>query len=68
MTSSIDAPLIVEGAWEPRTQPSASAMFDLPDPFGPTMTFTPGSNSRIVGSANDLNPATRSDLTNIAPT
>lgn len=32
-------------------------MFDFPDPLGPTTTFTPGVNSRIVASANDLNPA-----------
>jgi hypothetical protein len=56
MTSSIEAPRSVDGACEPSTHESASAMFDLPEPFGPTITFTPGSNSSTVGSANDLKP------------
>ena len=30
--------------------------FDLPDPFGPTITDTPGVNSSFVRSGNDLNP------------
>ncbi len=30
--------------------------FDLPDPFGPTITLTPGPNSSFVRSGNDLNP------------
>src|SRR6266511_2877371 len=34
----------------------ASTTLDLPDPFGPTTTVTPGSNSSVVGSAKDLNP------------
>jgi hypothetical protein len=40
----------------------------LPEPFGPTITFTPGSNSRMVGSANDLNPASFKALTYIRAT
>ena len=34
----------------------ASTTLDLPDPFGPTTTVTPGSSSIVVASANDLNP------------
>ena len=56
MTSSIDAPRRLEGAWEPSTHDRASAMLDFPEPLGPTMTLTPGWNSSTVGSANDLNP------------
>jgi hypothetical protein len=37
-------------------------MFDLPEPFGPTTTVTPGRNSSRVRSANDLNPVSFSDL------
>src|SRR5918992_3654002 len=65
MTSSIDPPLRLDGAWEPSTHDIPSAMLDFPDPLGPTIVFTPGSNSRIVGSANDLKPAIRTLLTNI---
>jgi hypothetical protein len=31
-------------------------MFDLPLPFGPTITDTPGENASRVRSGNDLNP------------
>ena len=43
-------------AWVPMTHASASRMFDLPDPLGPTTTLTPDENSSRVRSANDLNP------------
>ena len=36
-------------------------MFDLPDPFGPTTTHTPGSNSSVVLSAKDLKPFSVND-------
>src|SRR5680860_1682231 len=65
ITSSIDPDLSVEGAWAPSTQESASEMLDFPDPLGPTMTFTPRSNSMTVGAANDLNPASLRRLTYI---
>ena len=35
-------------------------MFDLPEPFGPTMTATPGSSEISTGSGNDLKPRIRS--------
>ena len=41
-------------------------MFDLPDPFGPTTTQTPGSNSSVVLSAKDLKPFNVNDLRNNA--
>jgi hypothetical protein len=68
MTSSIDDPRSELGACEPSTQDRASAMFDLPDPLGPTMTFTPRSNSRIVGTANDLKPSRRRAFTYMGST
>ena len=39
-------------------------MFDLPEPFGPTTTQTPGSNSSVVLSAKDLKPFSVNDLRN----
>ncbi len=65
MTSSIFCERTAEGAWAPSTQPMASTTFDLPDPFGPTTTVTPGSSSRVVVSAKDLKPFSVSDLRNI---
>src|SRR3954451_17256733 len=64
MTSSILPPRKVRGPWAPSTHATASTRFDLPDPFGPTTTMTPGSNSSTVLSANDLNPRRVSDLRN----
>ncbi len=34
-------------------------MFDLPEPFGPTTTATPGSRRTSTGSTNDLKPRSR---------
>ena len=34
-------------------------MFDLPEPFGPTTTATPGSRASSSGSGNDLKPRMR---------
>jgi hypothetical protein len=42
MTSSILAERSVRGPWAPRTQATASTMFDFPLPFGPTTTVIPG--------------------------
>ena len=44
------------GACAPSTQASASTTFDLPEPFGPTTTVTPGSRTIVVLSAKDLKP------------
>src|SRR3954453_10681729 len=64
MTSSILPPRSVRGPCAPRTHATASTRLDLPDPFGPTTTITPGSNSRTVLSANDLNPRRVNDFRN----
>ena len=44
----------------PSAQRSASARFDLPEPFGPTTALMPAPNSTLVRSANDLKPWRRS--------
>ncbi|CAB4775181.1 unannotated protein [freshwater metagenome] len=56
ITSSIFCDRTALGAMAPSTQAMASTTFDLPEPFGPTTTVTPGSRLRVVASANDLNP------------
>src|ERR687884_552918 len=56
MTSSILPPRRLLAPCSPITQASASTTLDLPEPFGPTMQVTPGSNCRLVAEANDLNP------------
>ena len=38
------------------TQASASTIFDLPEPFGPTTALMPGVNSNVVAEAKDLKP------------
>ena len=64
MTSSIFPPRNERGPWAPSTHATASTKLDLPDPFGPTTTMTPGSNSRTVLSANDLKPRKVRDFRN----
>ena len=66
MTSSIFPPRSERAPWAPSTQATASTTLDFPDPFGPTTTATPGSNSSVVRSANDLKPFTFSRFRNIA--
>ena len=46
----------------PITQRMASTMFDLPQPFGPTMPVIGLSNMIWVLSANDLNPFISNDF------
>ena len=58
MTSSILPPRRVLAPCSPMTQASASTTLDLPEPLGPTTAVTPGSNSKVVAEANDLNPRT----------
>src|SRR5687767_8180846 len=53
--SCIDWPRTDRGLCSPRAQRTASVTFDLPQPLGPTITLTPGANSRCVRSGNDLN-------------
>src|SRR6266567_624826 len=64
MTSAIWAPRSARGPCSPRTHAMASAMFDLPDPLGPTITLMPGVNSSVVRSAKDLKPRTVRDRRN----
>jgi len=45
-----------EGVSDPAAHTIASATFDLPEPFGPTTTATPGSSLSSIGSTNDLKP------------
>jgi len=66
MTSSILVDRRLRGPWAPRTHATASTMFDLPLPLGPTTTVIPGSNSRLVVSAKDLKPLRVSDFRNTA--
>ena len=65
MTSSILPPRSDLGPCSPSTQATASTTLDLPEPLGPTMTVIPGSKSRVVFSAKDLNPRRVSDFRNI---
>ena len=49
-------PRTASGLCSPSAQSTASVMFDLPQPFGPTTTLTPGENTSRVRSAKDLKP------------
>ena len=42
ITSCIDWPRTASGLCSPSAHSTASVMFDLPLPFGPTTTLTPG--------------------------
>jgi len=60
MTSCIDSPRSALARVSPSTQRTASMMFDLPQPFGPTTpTRWPGVRT-VVGSTNVLKPASLS--------
>ena len=54
--SCIVWPRTASGLCSPSAQSTASVMFDLPQPFGPTITLTPGENTSLVRSAKDLKP------------
>ena len=56
ITSCIEAPRIAPGLCSPSAHSTASVMLLLPDPFGPTITLTPGENSRLTRSGKLLNP------------
>ena len=49
----------------PRAQRMASAMFDLPEPFGPTIAVTPVGKTNSDRLANDLYPCSSSRLSRI---
>ena len=54
--SCIDWPRTLSGLCSPSAQSTASVTFDLPQPFGPTITLTPGENTSLVRSGKDLKP------------
>ena len=56
ITSCIDWPRTATGDCSPIAHSTASVMLDLPEPFGPTTTDTPGVKSSRVRSGNDLKP------------
>ena len=56
MTSSIFAPRSDREDCSPSTQRIASEIFDLPEPFGPTIAVMPPRNLISVRSGNDLKP------------
>src|SRR5215472_12165150 len=56
ITSAISPPRSALADCSPKTQRIASEMFDLPQPFGPTIAVTPGRKLSVVLSAKDLNP------------
>ena len=56
ITSFITCPRTASGDCSPSAHSTASVMFDLPDPFGPTTTDTPVPNSSLVRSGKDLKP------------
>src|SRR5204862_3383848 len=62
ITSSILPPRNRRGDCSPSTQRTASEMFDLPQPLGPTMAVTPASNGSSTVPANDLKPDSSSRL------
>src|SRR5215510_10070402 len=58
ITSAIESPRRCFADSSPMTQRTASMMFDLPQPFGPTTPVRLLGKPTEVGSAKDLNPAT----------
>src|SRR5579872_4352271 len=46
----------------PRTKRKASAVFDFPEPFGPTMPVIDVVNCRLAFLANDLKPESSRDF------
>src|SRR5690349_9348614 len=57
MTSCIDSPRSAEALDSPSTQRTASMTLDLPQPFGPTIPTSLPGVAIVVGSTNDLKPA-----------
>ncbi len=65
MTSSMAWPRSCLALCSPSTQRIASETFDLPDPFGPTITVRPGSKVMCARSAKDLKPLRVRDFRNM---
>ena len=66
MTSAIESPRRCRADSSPITQRTASMTFDLPQPLGPTTPVRLLGNCTVVGSTNDLNPASRILLSRIS--
>ena len=62
MTSSIALPRSVLADCSPSTHSTASEMLDLPEPFGPTTTVTPGSSARCDAVGEGLEALERERL------
>ena len=56
ITSVIDSPRNCFAELSPMTQRTASIMFDLPQPFGPTIADKLLGNTTVVVSTKDLKP------------
>src|SRR5215218_722291 len=54
--SCIDWPRTLSGLCSPSAHSTASVTFDFPQPFGPTITLTPGEKTSLVRSGKDLKP------------
>jgi hypothetical protein len=54
--SCIVCPRTLSGLCSPSAHSTASVMFDLPQPLGPTITLTPGEKTNRVRSGKDLKP------------
>src|SRR5690606_3222776 len=65
-TSAMESPRRCFAEISPITQRTASMMFDLPQPFGPTMPVRLLGKVTVVGSTTDLNPASLILLSRIA--
>ena len=57
MTSAMESPRRCLADISPITQRTASMTLDLPQPFGPTMPTRFDGSVKVVGSTNDLKPA-----------
>ena len=66
-TSLISWPRRCLALCSPSTQRSASTMFDLPQPLGPTTAVMPRGKVSVVRSLKDLNPISSSCLIRIGP-
>ena len=65
MTSVIDSPRRFFAELSPITQRTASIMFDLPQPLGPTTAPILVGKKTVVGSTKDLKPASLMHLSRI---
>src|SRR5690606_10268238 len=66
ITSVMDSPRRYLAELSPITQRTASMILDLPQPFGPTTAVRFVGNGTVVGSTNDLKPASLMDFSRIS--